>query len=46
MDTISEKDTQSADDKKKEKISYIEAIPEWQALRRERTFPSIWISEF
>ena len=35
MDTISEKDTQSADDKKKEKISYIEAIPEWQALRRE-----------
>ena len=27
MDTISEKDTQSADDKKKEKISYIEAIP-------------------
>ena len=29
MDTISEKDTQSADDKKKEKISYIEAIPEW-----------------
>ena len=34
MDTISEKDTQSADDKKKEKISYIEAIPEWQALRR------------
>ena len=35
MDTISEKDTQSADDKKKEKISYIEAIPEWQSLRRE-----------
>jgi len=29
VDTISEKDTQSADDKKKEKISYIEAIPEW-----------------
>ena len=26
MDAISEKDTQSADDKKKEKISYIEAI--------------------
>jgi len=26
VDTISEKDTQSADDKKKEKISYIEAI--------------------
>jgi hypothetical protein len=26
MDTISEKNTQSADDKKKEKISYIEAI--------------------
>ena len=35
MDTISEKDTQSADDKKKKKISYIETIPEWQALRRE-----------
>ena len=35
MDTISEKNTQSADDKKKKKISYIEAIPEWQALRRE-----------
>jgi len=34
VDTISEKDAQSADDKKK-KISYIEAIPEWQALRRE-----------
>lgn len=32
MDTISEKDTQSADDKKKEKIFYIEAIPEWQAF--------------
>lgn len=26
MDTISEKDAQSADDKKKKKISYIEAI--------------------